>query len=225
MARKTVPRGEHCPRCDQVHARCAGHKRRATGSTEPLQPCGRWPTTGLEVCAYHGARTPNAAAAGERRQAHDRALVQVGQLVDELGIDPKHPLEGLLEAVDRAGAMVGPLGELVRGLHVQHGDQPATNAKPAGDGEGTPTAPALLHDGDRAHILVTLYGEWLDRYGRLCKLALEAGVDERRVQMAEAQAERLFGAVTRALVRAKVPAEHVEAFRVSLAAELRALAA
>lgn len=38
-----------------------------------------------------------------------------------------------------------------------------------------------------------MLADWTDRHARVCKLALDAGVDERRVRIVEAQAEELVG--------------------------------
>jgi len=50
--------------------------------------------------------------------------------------------------------------------------------------------PDHLGDG-RPHVLVDLYGQWLDRQAKVTKLALDAGIDERRVKMAEGTANEI----------------------------------
>ncbi len=72
-------------------------------------------------------------------------------------------------------------------------------------------------------MLLALYGQWVDRYARACKLALDAGVDERMLRLAESDADRLFTAITGAMETAGLSLDQREAFRVALAAELRAV--
>lgn len=47
-----------CAKCGHVHERCAGHRRRPAGSTDPLRPCGSRPLKGKKVCRLHGGLTP-----------------------------------------------------------------------------------------------------------------------------------------------------------------------
>lgn len=75
----------------------------------------------------------------------------------------------------------------------------------------------------RPHVLLSLYGQWMDRYAHACKLALDARVDERMLRLAESDADRLFTAITAAFETAGLDEEQREAFRVALAAELRAV--
>jgi hypothetical protein len=73
------------------------------------------------------------------------------------------------------------------------------------------------------HPLTALYGEWVDRYARVQKLALDAGIDERRTSIAEADTERLFGAVVNALDAAGLTPAQEATFRAALAANLTAI--
>ena len=49
-----------------------------------------------------------------------------------------------------------------------------------------------------------VYGEWIDRSAKHAKLALDAGVEERKVRIAEAQGELLAG-VIKAILGVWVP--------------------
>jgi hypothetical protein len=55
---------EICPKCDQVHTRCAAHKK----GVVPLVPCMRNPKRHHKVCPAHGGNAPQIRAAAERRR-------------------------------------------------------------------------------------------------------------------------------------------------------------
>lgn len=167
--------------------------------------CGNWAMTGQEVCRLHGGSSPQALDAAKRRLEKARADGRIAEFLEEYGIEAKHPHDGILEVVDKSGAMVAVLGLLVGEL--------------SPDGGGL-YGPDHLGDG-RPHVLVEMYGDWLDRHAKACKLALDAGVDERRLRMAEAQASRLFSALSAALASAGLTTEQQFEIRSGLAAHLR----
>jgi uncharacterized heparinase superfamily protein len=70
-----------------------------------------------------------------------------------------------------------------------------------------------------------MYDDERDRYARVCKLALDAGIDERLVRNAEATSERLFTAIRSALDKTAMPTDVARLFRENLATELRAVIA
>lgn len=77
----------------------------------------------------------------------------------------------------------------------------------------------------RPHVLVVMYDAERDRLANLCALALRAGVEERRVRLAEvgmaASVEVLFAAVGVALAAVGLAAGAQAEFRRVLAAEVR----
>lgn len=152
------------------------------------------------VCHEHGGRAPQITAARDRRIARRQAEGALGQLLEELGepADAPHPLEGLPDAYGRAWLMVTALDLLTRDL-----------ASPLG---------VNRHDEQVVHPLVALHGEWLDRWARIQKLTLDAGLDQRRQTLDELQVSALFDAISRA--SAPWPASADE-FRRRLAEELR----
>lgn len=193
-------------------------------------PCGNPAGFGTDhvghgLCKYHGGNTPGGRKQGARLAAEQLVAREVGQILDDLGVTNKHPLEAILEALDQAGTMVAVLRALVAGLdltsdfeidHNEKGD-PHYRVTKAGFTGPLPTGAAA------PNIYVAMYGEWLDRYAKLAKTALDAGIDERRTQLAESTTNRLFTAVDAAL--GTLPADQREVFRVALADQLRALPA
>jgi hypothetical protein len=80
---------------------------------------------------------------------------------------------------------------------------------------GIPTGEA------KPHILVVLYGQERDRLRVVAAEALRAGVEERRLQIAEADAAMLLAAQARALVAMGLQAR-LEEFRLEFVSALRA---
>lgn len=64
-------------------------------------------------------------------------------------------------------------------------------------------------------------GRWADRLANYSNKAIRAGLEERKVRMAEADARRLFGAVTKALEATGLTPAQEETFRATFAAGLR----
>jgi len=196
VVKALVRKGKRCPRpgCEN-----AGEPFEST--------CTNRIREGRTRCYQHGGNAPQVMAATRRRQTLAKAQRRggFGQLLEAAGVelDGRHPIDGLLEAVDRSGRMVGALAVLVAGLEV-----------------GDVWGPDHLGDAE-THVVVGEYRQWLEVHARCCKLALDAGIDERRTKVAEAEAGRLFQAVTAALPA--IPAkEDRDAFCRALAGQLRA---
>lgn len=173
---------------------------------------------GSTVCHAHGGRAPQVRAAAARRQLVASALAEARRLGGSLDVDPH---EVLLAQVQEAAANVAVLRVYVAELGVEVASDGAI-ALPEQVIEWEKSG---THVPARVHVLVGLYNEERDRLGKYAKLAIDAGVAERQVRVAETQAERLGAAFGRALDAA---AEHIttegrEALRRALARELRAL--
>jgi hypothetical protein len=136
---------------------------RAT-SKQSQQRCRRWAAQGQHVCASHGAKSPQAIEAAEKRLA----VVKVREALVKMGVRvEQHPIEVLLAQVYEANGNV----EFLR-AKVQELELPA---------KLTTAAVALLD----------LYNQERDRAAKMAKLALDAGVQERHVQIQAQQGEML----------------------------------
>jgi hypothetical protein len=150
------------------------------------QPAGWGTPYGHGRCKLHGGATPTHLRAAQRREA-ERAVASLG-LPREV-----EPHTALLEEVHRAAGHVAWLAEVVGQLdqsQIVHG---ITRTVQAADGTRTVEARATVN------VWVRLYQEWHDRLVRVAKTAIDAGVEERQVRLAEAQAQRL-AAVIRAIL-------------------------
>lgn len=205
------------------------------GSQVALRPCRSYPRIGQTKCHAHGGNTPQAEAAAYRRTTETEALVAAGKLAELLDLndpDDLHPIDGLLEAVRRSVRMARALDTMVRGLDLY----PEVGFEIVGDGlhlggdtglRWISTNQPLFgpdHQGDgRPHVLIDMLRVWTELAAKACKLALDAGIDERRLQMEEAETDQLLGAVMRALATIEATVPQQEAFTMALAGELRAL--
>jgi hypothetical protein len=177
-----------CARCGQPHLRegkptCAGHskreRRRAEAAGEPRDvPCPNWPMKGQRVCRSHGGSAAQNRAAGERRHREEqaRAAVVTYGLPREV-----EPAQALLEEVHRTAGHVTWLGDLVAEL--ERGEL-AQWSEAAGR---RPSIWVELYQTERAHL------------ARVAKSAIDAGIAERQVHLAEQQGELLAVVIRRIL--------------------------
>ncbi len=188
---------EPCRKCGLEHERCAGH--RGDGA-----PCGKRPIRGGTVCATHGGSAPQVKAAAARR-LEERALEgSIGQLIelhrpDLVDVDPH---QALLEVVADTYAWRKALWLLVGDLVAKGGHSFAMVGEGTADGrlalEYVPADPAGLwgpdHQGNaKPHVLVGMLHAATDEHLKACKYAIDAGIEERRVRLAEGTAEAIAG--------------------------------
>lgn len=166
-----------CADCGQNHPLCAKHRKDG-------QPCGGEPIRGTDTCRMHAGRKVSVI----RQEVSARLAVQ------ELDLDREaNPLDELLTEVQRAAAAVRWLGDKVNAL-----DDDAITwglVKKVRDKDGKSTT-----HGAGVNLWVKLWQEERDRLARVCKLALDAGVDERRVRLAESQGAMIVDVIRATLV-------------------------
>lgn len=190
---------KRCRKCAKRHdpKLCQAHNRAGSQCRKP-------PVKGSTVCRLHGGAAPQTIRKADQRVAREIAVGQLGALLAEMGETPTpHPFDGLVTAYAKADRMV-------RALELLVGEMPS---------------PLGINRFDEfvVHPLTALYGEWVERYARLQKLALDAGIDERRQQMSEAEARDLFAAFRQAIDATGLTPVQEAAFRDALAAALRNL--
>lgn len=128
---------------------------------------------GLPTCRRHGSATKVGLAKSERYLAVERIREHLGV---PLEVDPH---EAILSAVHEAAGNVAYLRPLMTDK---------TNTTALMDVQGKPhTNPVLA-----------FYNDERDRLARFAKMAIDAGIDERRVRIAESHAGRLGEALDRA---------------------------
>lgn len=188
-----------CARCDLVHVTskgavsCRGHKRSGPPCTNP-------PMHGQLVCRMHGGSSPQARTAASRRLALGEAMAELDRLGRPLEVEPA---EAMLAMVYEAAGNVALYRQLVQRLR-------ADVDQGAGVIEGNAEDGPFADDIDRSelggsiasrvdpanwkaapHVWVVMYDAERERLVRWAKACRDAGVDERQVQLAEADGRRI----------------------------------
>jgi hypothetical protein len=163
-----------------------------------LKPCEGHAVRGHDKCIVHCTKLERQKMSQATWMArHEK---EVNELMWSLDIE-MHPMDGLLEAVQMCGTMARMFQLLVSELP----EEPYTDMI-VGPG-GTPVAGdthvglwGYDHNRDQSpHVLLNLMQVWTDRYMRACKMALDAGIDERIVRNAESTSGIFLTAFERAL--------------------------
>ncbi len=173
---------EPCTTCGTTHPGCRAHNRAGN-------PCGNQPVAGANVCRMHGAASPRARDAAQRRLAEQEAARQVATLGLPVDITPT---DALLQEVQWTAGHVQWLRGKVAELEEQDLVWGQTKVKEGGDDRGTteeakPNVWYVLYEAERKHLVT------------VCAAALKAGVEERRVRLAEQQGDLVALAITRIL--------------------------
>lgn len=212
-----------CEKCGSEHVTrhggpaCSGHAkiRDDDGRIIGSRPCSRAPMNGQTKCQSHGGRSPQAKAAGQRRQAEARAaavLRRFGEPIDTT------PTEALLDAVKWTAGYVAWLREKV--AKVESDEQlvwGTTREKTGGDDWGRT-------DEAKPNAWLALLGEWHDRLVRICAEAIKAGIEERRVRLAEQQGQLVADVIRTILGRLNLTPEQASIAGEVVPLELRRLA-
>jgi hypothetical protein len=218
-----------CEKCGRIHVThwgtpaCHGH----ISGSDPLRPCTKAPRKGRLFCRSHGGNHIAGAKQLEQKLALMEAEGEIAQLMREVDLPDQHPIDGLLEVVRVSGAMMRLLTIKVGELEEE--PQTRTVFEPVGkDGIKERT----VDEGDGfygfnkdsemvPHVYVQLLRLWTERYERACKTALDAGIEERRIRLAEDTADTFFTALSKAVAAAELTPTQMEALTRALAKELR----
>lgn len=155
------------------------------------QQCKRRPHPGSTVCVKHGAAAPAVRAAAARRRAERAAVLAVETFGLPVEVDPH---TALLEELHRTAGAVAWLGAVVSDLDRDAIVWGKTRDKEGGEDAGRtfeakPNAWVALWQSERKHLIDV---------SREC---IRAGIEERRVQLAEAAGQELASVLRRVLDR------------------------
>jgi hypothetical protein len=217
-----------CGKCGKIHVTwqgapsCIAHKK----GTDPLEPCTKNKIKKTDMCRSHGG-----AAGPQGKQVERIALMEaqgeIAQLMREVDVPEQHPIDGLLEVVRVSGAMmrlltikVGELSEEPESVTIMVETKKGDLLEK--DVAGNDALWGHNKDGEMVpHIWVTLLRTWTERYERACKTALDAGIEERRIRLAEDTADTFFAALTKTTATLGLSPEQTEKLWQGLARELR----
>lgn len=170
-----------CTMRGQVHTKCHGHNRAG-------QPCGKSPVPGATVCGLHGGKAPQVKAAAAERVAEEQARRDVELFSARRDI---HPAEALLELVHWTAGEVDYWRARVRQVAADDEDAltwGVVREKSGGEDHGT-TREA------RPNVAYAMLVDASNRLERYASAALKAGVEERRVRLAESQGAAVADAI------------------------------
>lgn len=171
----------HDPAGDQRGDPPPDQGRCAATNKESGERCRNKPLVDLTVCRLHGGGAPHTRKAAERRGV-ERQL-RVAAATYGLPVDTT-PEQAILEEIHRSAGIVAWLEREIRALSSDELTWGKVREKTGGDDWGTT-------DEARPHVLLTLYREERRHLVHVCATALRAGVEERRVRLAEQQGSLL----------------------------------
>jgi hypothetical protein len=166
--------------------KCGG-KRRGEGAGKLCTRPAGWGTAhpGTGRCKLHGGKTPSHERAGQRARAE--------QAVATLGLPREvDPRDALLEEVHRAAGAVAWLDLKVRALDPDEVIWGRTEevAKTSGEYPGTDTKYAAA-----PNVWVQLWQDERRELRKACKEAIAAGIEERKVRLAEQHGALMAGVI------------------------------
>ena len=183
-------------------------------------PCASSPTPGATRCARHGGKSPRAQQAAEHRIAQKELTQQVGTL----GIGAKYPDvdpgEALLKEIQISHAHVQWLrtklseiepNELVWGL-----TKTETGIGPQGPVDTTVEEAGF-------NTWYQLYSKEREHFAKITSLALKAGIEARKIALAEQQGHLVYTAIQSILTGLQLTAEQQSKVGIIVPAALRQL--
>ena len=193
-----------CPRCGQTHTACKAH-------TTAGNPCKAPPVRDMAVCRVHGGSSPRALQARNRRDQENAAREDAARFAARTDI---HPADALLELVHYQAGIVDYWRGRVEDVEAEDLEWGVTREKTGGDDAGTTSEAA-------PHIAYRLLTEAQDKLAAYAAAALKAGVDERRVRLAENQGALVAQAIRGILDALHLTPEQLELVPTVVPAQLR----
>lgn len=167
-----------------VEGRCNAHKTKGDGLCRRGAGQGT-DHPGVGTCSKHGGSTTSA----RKHAAKVKTAREVSELMaaerDLLGDNPD-PQAGVMEVVRWRWAYRRVIEQLVEELL----DRATPEAVDA----------AVLHDGERPHVLVAMLHEATESHLKACRIAIESGIAERQLRLEEDKLELIASVLRGVLV-------------------------
>ena len=183
--------------------------------------CRNTAVPGLTVCRIHGGSTARAKAAAARNLETQRARDAANQLGLPLSVSPQ---QALLDEVQRAAGMVAYYGQKVAELAEDDPNKLVHGVTKVEQREGFQAGTVRVAE-PAVNVWLKLWNEERDRLARAASAALKAGIEERRVQLAEAQGALIADVIRRILGRLNLNHDQITLVGTVVPEELRALTA
>lgn len=192
-----------------------GAKKRSGGE------CAAPAMKGQRRCARHGGKSPQAKAAAERRLAEMEAQRELDNAVTTLGLPQDiDPGKALLDEIARTYGAVKWLEGKVRELEP---NELVWGRVSHEIGIGPEGPIDKVTDKAEFNAWYRLYCEERDRLSRVATLALKAGIEERRVRLAESQGDLVAQAIRSILDALNLTPAQLELVPVIVPQTLRSL--
>ena len=193
--------------------RCSAKRRNGEG-------CGAWAVKGATVCRMHGGSSPQARAAAARRVQEEKAAKAAQRLAQPITTDPS---QALLDLVSSAAGEVAYWRARVD--EIQHRDEKrlTSGLTKITEGKDRGGVTTLRTVETIAAIEYRMWTAAQDRLAQYATAALRAGVEERRVRIAEDQGALVAQVIRRILDRLDLSEWQAEMVGSIVPEELRAL--
>lgn len=192
-------------------------KCRATSKRTGLQ-CGAWAVPGGLVCKWHGGRSPQAQASAAKNLAEQAAREAADRLAVLIDTTPE---QALLDEVKRAAGMVAFYQARV--IEVDEADRNSLIWGQTKDDESG-EYPGALYEA-APNMWLQLWNQERDRLVRVAAAAIKAGIEERRVKLAEQEGALVAAVIRRILDQLGLTPAQAALVPTVVPKELRALTA
>lgn len=186
------------------------------------EPCGLGPVPGASRCGRHGGKAPQVKAAAEKRVAEAAARETMTKAVRTLGLPiDVDPGKALLDEIHWTAGHVAWLRDKVQ---EQEAEQLVWGRTQTDQGIGPQGPVDTTTEKAGPSVWYELYLKERDHLAKVCALALRAGIEERKVKLAESQGLLVADAIRRILGALGLTPEQQQLVPVIVPRELRALA-
>lgn len=196
--------------------RCTAHRRNG-------EPCGSWAVKGANVCRMHGGSIPRVKAAAARRLEEEKARRIALKVTGPVEVDPS---DALIELVHSAAGEVAYWRVEVDRIQAEHPQQMTMSLARVEKGQRDRSEVDMKHLEAGVPVAYRMWVDARERLARYAATALKAGIEERRVRIAEEQGQQI-AALIRAILADRelaLTAEQAAAAPAVAARHLRLLA-
>lgn len=183
-----------CATCGEPHRHstgvpaCTGHSRGRLRPEIAGKACRALPLKGQKVCRVHGGAAPAAKAAAEVRVAQAAVAALAASLADSVPGEDQDPGQIIVESIRLQYRLTAYFWSRVVALDPRAFIWGKTREKVGGDDGGLTFEP-------KAHAWFVLWRESRRELDRLCLEAVKVGLEERRVRLAEQEADIVIALV------------------------------